>query len=137
MAPARTPHHKHRESAMTRRIFATLLLAAATPGPAHAQTSDVIRIGVLNDLSSVYSDYQGMGSVIAARMAVEDYGGKAAGKRVEIVFGDHQNKVDIGANIARNWVDTDGVSLIVDAPNSAVAFAVSDIVRDRNKVFIG
>jgi branched-chain amino acid transport system substrate-binding protein len=70
-------------------------------------------------------------------MAVEDYGGKAAGQRVEVVFGDHQNKVDIGAGIARNWVDTGGVSLIVDAPNSAVAFAVSDIVRDRNKVFIG
>jgi branched-chain amino acid transport system substrate-binding protein len=122
---------------MTRHVFGTLVLAAATLGTAHAQSSDVIRIGVLNDLSSVYSDYQGMGSVIAARMAVEDYGGKAAGKRVEIVFGDHQNKVDIGANIARNWVDTDGVSLIVDAPNSAVAFAVADIVRDRNKVFIG
>jgi branched-chain amino acid transport system substrate-binding protein len=121
---------------MIRAIFGTLVLAAATLGTAHAQ-SDVVRIGVLNDLSSVYSDYQGMGSVIAARMAVEDYGGKAAGKRVEIVFGDHQNKVDIGANIARTWVDTDGVSLIVDAPNSAVAFAVSDIVRDRNKVFIG
>src|ERR1700693_2840869 len=122
---------------MTRHVFGTLVLAAATLGTAHAQSSDVIRIGVLNDISSVYSDYQGMGSVIAARMPVEDYGGRSAGKRVEIVFGDHQNKVDIGANIARNWVDTDGVSLIVDAPNSAVAFAVADIVRDRNKVFIG
>jgi branched-chain amino acid transport system substrate-binding protein len=122
---------------MIRQVFGTLVLAAATLASAQAQTGDVIRIGVLNDLSSVYSDYQGMGSVIAARMAVEDYGGKAAGKRVEVVFGDHQNKVDIGANIARTWVDTDGVSLIVDAPNSAVAFAVSDIVRDRNKVFIG
>jgi branched-chain amino acid transport system substrate-binding protein len=96
-----------------------------------------LRIGVLNDMSGVYSDDQGPGSLLAAQMAVEDYGGRAAGRKVEVIAGDHQNKTDIGAQIARGWLDNDGVQMIVDLPNSAIALAVGDIVRDRNKVMIG
>ena len=113
-------------------IFGTLM-----SWPALAQTSGVVRIGVLNDMSSVYADFQGPGSVLAAQMAVEDFGGKAAGKKVEVVFADHQNKPDIGSAIARKWFENEGVSVVVDVPNSAVALAVADIARDQNKVFIG
>jgi branched-chain amino acid transport system substrate-binding protein len=106
---------------------------ALATGPATAQ----VKIGVLNDMSGVYSDDQGVGSLIAAQMAVEDFGGSVAGQKIEVLSGDHQNKTDIGAQIARRWLDNEGVSLIVDLPNSAIAIAVSDIVRDRNKVMIG
>jgi branched-chain amino acid transport system substrate-binding protein len=91
----------------------------------------------MNDQSSVYADFQGKGSVLAAQMAVEDYGGKAAGRKVEVVFADHQNKPDVGSAIARKWLDQDGVDMIADLPNSAVAFAVSEVVRQKNKVMIG
>ena len=111
-------------------------LALGAPGAATAQGKP-IKIGVLNDQSSVYADFQGPGSVLAAQMAVEDYGGKAAGRRVEVVFADHQNKPDVGAGIARKWLDEDGVDMIADLPNSAVAFAVSEVVRQKNKVMIG
>ena len=121
---------------MTRTIsiwFAVLAAAAAVL--AHAQ--EPVRIGVLNDQSSVYADFQGRGSVLAAQMAVEDYGGKAAGRKVEVVFADHLNKPDVGSVIARKWLDEDGVSLVIDLPNSAVALAVNEIVRQKNKVLIG
>jgi branched-chain amino acid transport system substrate-binding protein len=121
---------------MSTRILAAAISAFFATA-ATAQTSDVIKIGVLNDQASVYADFQGPGSVIAARMAAEDYGGKAAGKRVEVVAADHQNKPDIGAAIARKWFESEGVDMVVDVPNSAVAFAVADIARDQNKVFIG
>jgi branched-chain amino acid transport system substrate-binding protein len=91
----------------------------------------------MNDQSSVYADFQGKGSVLAAQMAVEDYGGKAAGRKVEVVFADHQNKPDVGSAIARKWLDQDGVDLIVDLPNSAVALAVNEVVRQKNRVMIG
>jgi len=107
------------------------LVLAAT-----AQAQSPVRIGVLNDMSGVYADDQGPGSLLAARMAVEDYGGKAAGRAVEVLSGDHQNKVDVGASIARRWVENEGVGMIADVTNSAIALAVSDIVRDRNKVMI-
>jgi len=119
----------------TKLVFVTAALALFSLSPARAQ--DTIKIGVLNDQSSVYADFQGPGSVLAARMAVEDYGGKSAGKKVEIVFADHQNKPDIGASIARKWFENEGVSMIADIPNSAVALAVADIAKDQNKVFIG
>jgi branched-chain amino acid transport system substrate-binding protein len=95
-----------------------------------------IRIGVLNDMSGPYADYQGPGSVLAAQMAVEDYGGKAAGRKVEVLFADHQNKTDVGLSIARKWIDEDGVDMIADLPNSAVALAVNQLVKDKNKAFI-
>jgi branched-chain amino acid transport system substrate-binding protein len=95
-----------------------------------------MRIGVLNDMSGPYADYQGLGSVVAAQMAVEDYGGKVAGRKIEVISGDHQNKADIGSSLARQWFDTQGVEAIVDLPNSAVALAVNQIVKDKNKAFI-
>jgi branched-chain amino acid transport system substrate-binding protein len=95
-----------------------------------------IRIGVLNDMSGPYADYQGLGSVVAAQMAVEDYGGKVAGRKVEVISGDHQNKADIGSSLARQWLDTQGVEAIVDLPNSAVALAVNQVVKDKNKALI-
>lgn len=114
-----------------------LLLASAVfiLTPAFAQ-QPALRIGVLNDMSGPYADYQGLGSVVAAQMAVEDYGGKAAGRKVEVISGDHQNKPDIGSSLARQWFDTQGVDAIVDLPNSAVALAVNQVVKDKNKVFL-
>ena len=127
-------------SRMSRRKFNAALAGgfAATLLPlgiGRAQAA-VLKLAVLNDMSSVYADYQGIGSVIAAQMAVEDYGGKVAGRRLEILSADHQNKPDVGSNIARQWLDIDGVDLILDIPNSAVALAVANLVRDKNKVFV-
>ena len=87
-------------------------------------------------MSSVYADFQGPGSVVAAQMAVEDFA-KQSKRKVEVTSGDHQNKPDIGAGIARRWLDVEGVDMIIDMPNSAVALAVGDIVREKNKVAIG
>jgi branched-chain amino acid transport system substrate-binding protein len=118
--------------AFTLAVSALCALAAC---PATAQS--VLKIGVLNDMSGVYSDDQGPGSVLAAQMAVEDFGGRVAGQKVEVISGDHQNKTDIGAQIARGWFDTEGVGMIIDLPNSAIALAVGEITRDRNKVMVG
>ena len=128
-------------SRISRRKFNAALAAgsvASTLLPFHIvrAQSAVLKLAVLNDMSSVYADYQGIGSVIAAQMAVEDYGGKVAGRRLEILSADHLNKPDVGSNIARQWLDVDGVDLILDIPNSAVALAVANLVRDKNKVFI-
>jgi len=104
--------------------------------PAQAEMNGATRIGVLNDMSSVYSDFQGPGSVVAAQMAAEEFA-RQSKRKVEILSADHQNKPDIGAEIARRWFDVEGVDMIIDVPNSAVALAVADIARDKNKVFIG
>ncbi|RVU19798.1 ABC transporter substrate-binding protein [Methylobacterium oryzihabitans] len=120
-----------------RPLAAGLLAALALTLPLPARAGDrPVRIGVLNDQSGPYADHQGQGSVIAARLAVEDFGAKV-GRPVEVVAADHQNKTDIGAAIARRWYDQDGVDLIVDVPNSAVALAVSTLAREKNRVFIG
>jgi branched-chain amino acid transport system substrate-binding protein len=103
--------------------------------PASAQQT--IRIGVLNDQSGAFASFQGVGSVIAAQMAVEDYGGKAAGKTVEVISADHQNRTDIGINIARRWYETENVDAIFDLPNSAIALAVAGMTEQKNKVFVG
>jgi branched-chain amino acid transport system substrate-binding protein len=119
--------------------IAILLAALLALGPAmaRAQISDgVIKIGVLNDQSGLYADLAGQGSVVAARMAVEDYGAEKKGMKVEVIFADHQNKADVGSAIARQWYDVDKVDLIVDVPNSGVALAVSQITRDKGKAFI-
>lgn len=101
------------------------------------QTSkDTIKIGVLTDMSSLYTDLSGAGSVLAAKMAVEDFGAEAKGMKVEIVSADHQNKPDIGSSIARQWYDVDNVDVIVDTPNSGVALAVNEVTREKNKVFL-
>ena len=124
---------------LARRLAYGLGLATAlvTSGAAHAQISDgVVRIGVLNDQSSLYADLSGQGSVIAARMAVEDSGIEKRGIKVEIIGADHQNKADVGSNLARKWYDVDKVDLIIDVPNSAIALAVNQIAKEKNKVFI-
>lgn len=119
---------------MRREIALAAVLAAAFSVSAQAQ--EPIRIGVMNDMSSVYADYQGPGSVLAAQLAVEDFGGTVLGRKIEIVSADHQNKPDIGAGVARQWLDTGGINVIVDLPNSAVALAVNDIVREKNAVML-
>jgi branched-chain amino acid transport system substrate-binding protein len=118
-------------------ISLTALAVALGCGSAQAQYTDgTIKIGVLNDMSGTYSDLSGQGSVLAARMAVEDFGAAAKGMKVEIVGADHQNKPDVGSNVVRTWIDVDKVDVIVDVPTSSVALAVNEIVRDKNKVFL-
>lgn len=118
-------------------LLAGLASAAVMPVAAQAQISgDRVKIGVLNDMSSIYADSTGPGSLVAAEMAVKDFGGTVAGKPIEVVSGDHQNKPDIGASIARRWFDQDGVDVIVDVPTSSVALAVQQIARDKNRVLL-
>src|SRR5947207_931256 len=129
-----------KEPAMKVLGIATLVAAlavAVAAAPVHAQVSDgVIKIGVLNDQSSLYADLAGQGSVVAARMAVEDFGAEKKGMKVEIVSADHQNKPDVGSSIARQWLDVDKVDVIVDVPNSGVALALNQIVRDKGKALL-
>jgi len=117
------------------RIRSVLVAAAAALLAGSALAQD-IKIGVLNDRSGLYADLSGEGSVVAARMAVEDFKAAEKGINVEIVSADHQNKPDIASNIARQWIDAEGVDLIVDVPTSSAALAVSEIVREKNKVFM-
>jgi branched-chain amino acid transport system substrate-binding protein len=110
---------------------------AATTALSADYTDGVIKIGVLNDQSGTYSDLSGQGSVWAAKKAVDDYcKANKCDEKIEVIFGDHQNKPDIGASIARRWYDVEGVDMIVDTPTSSVAFAVSDITKEKNKVFL-
>lgn len=107
----------------------TAIGLAATP--AAAEISDgIVRVGVLNDTSGVFQDYNGPGSIEAAKMAADDFAGEAKNIKVEIVSGDHQNKPDVGSAIVRRWLDVEKVDAIVDLPNSGVALAVNTIVRD-------
>jgi branched-chain amino acid transport system substrate-binding protein len=122
--------------AVVRKLTAAVALAFAASG-ASAQVSDgVIKIGVLTDMSSLYSDIGGPGSVVAARLAVEDFGAAKKGMKVEIVSADHQNKPDVGSQIARQWYDTDKVDAIFDVPNSGVALAINQLTREKKKAFI-
>jgi branched-chain amino acid transport system substrate-binding protein len=121
--------------------FKSALIASAGLLLAHTaanaeMTDNVIKIGILSDMSSLYTDLSGQGSVVAAQMAVEDFGGKLGESPIEIVSADHQNKADIGSNIARQWFDVDKVDVIADVPNSGVALAVNEIAREKNKVFL-
>jgi branched-chain amino acid transport system substrate-binding protein len=118
------------------RLTAFLTFAAAAVFGTAAQAQVNVKIGVLNDMSSLYADISGPGSVTAAKMAVEDFNPAAHGMKVEIVSADHQNKPDVGSNIARQWFDVDHVDVIVDVPTSSVALAVSDVAREKNKVFL-
>ena len=123
--------------AMKSSLLALAIAGAFAAGTAQAQfTGNEIKIGVLSDMSSLYTDLAGAGSVVAARMAVEDSGIEKRGIKVEIVSADHQNKADVGSAIARRWYDAEGVDVIVDVPNSGVALAVSQITKDKNKVFL-
>ena len=117
--------------------FVASLALAISGGAAHAQISDdVVKIGVLTDMSSLYSDATGKGSLTAVQMAVADFGGKVKGKPIEVVSGDHQNKPDVGVNIVRNWVDNDKVDSVFDVPTSSVALAVSTLLTEKNKIFM-
>jgi len=121
------------------RKFSTKVMVGAIamtlmPVASYAQIS--VKVGVLNDRSGLYADLSGEGSVVAAQMAVEDFKAAEKGLKVEIISADHQNKPDIGSGIARKWYDQDGVDLILDVPTSSVALAVTQLTRDKNKVFI-
>jgi len=116
---------------------AVTMSAALSILAAQAQISDdVVKIGVLNDMSGLYADLGGQGSVEAARMAIADFGGTVNGKKIELISADHQNKPDVGGAIARQWYDNDKVDAIVDVPTSSVALAVQDVARERKKVFL-
>ena len=124
---------------MKRKFLSAVVSAlfALGTGAAQAQISDgVIKIGVMNDQSGLYSDITGPGSTLAARMAVEDFGAAKKGMKVEVVAADHQNKPDVGSTIARTWYDTDKVDVIVDVPTSSVALAVSQVTKDKGKAFL-
>ena len=121
---------------MNRRTLLAAAPMALAWGAARAAEAP-LRLGVLNDMSGVYAEYQGPGSVVAARLAVEDFGPMPGGRAIEVLGGDHQNKPDVGLALARNWMDTGGVDAIFDVPNSAVALAVSTAVREKNRVLIG
>ena len=118
----------------TRRLAALIAVAGlGLAAPALAQDKTV-KIGVLNDMSSLYADIGGPNSVVAIKMAVEDSGLTKKGWKIDVVSGDHQNKPDVGVNLARQWIDNDKVDVIADTPNSGVALAVSNLVKEKNKV---
>jgi branched-chain amino acid transport system substrate-binding protein len=120
-----------------RCILTLTVIGGLVTGAAHAQmTGNAVKIGVIGDQSSVYADATGPGMIVAARMAVEDAGGKVAGVPIEVVFADHQNKPDVGVSIVRQWFDRDGVDAITDIGASSVALAVNEVVREKNKIML-
>jgi branched-chain amino acid transport system substrate-binding protein len=119
------------------RLIATLALAAAAALTSAAQAEDItVKLGVLNDMSSLYSDIGGQGSVVAAKMAIADFDPAAHGMKVELINADHLNKPDVGSNIVRQWFDVDHVDAVIDVPTSSVALAVNEVIREKNKVFL-
>src|SRR5471032_3078532 len=120
---------------MKKTIGLAALAIMLACGTASAQQVNV-KIGVLSDMSSLYADIGGPGSVAAAKMAVADFTKDHPNVKVEIVSGDHQNKPDIGTNLANQWFDVDKVDMIIDIPNSGVALAVSQVAANKNKLFI-
>ena len=118
---------------MAKWLMATAMLVLAA-GAARAEIA--VKVGVLNDRSGIYSDLSGEGSVVAAKMAIEDFKAIDKSITVDLISADHQNKPDIGSNIARQWFDQDGVDVILDVPTSSVALAVSQVTREKNKIFI-
>ena len=124
-------------STFKRGLVSLAVAAALAAGAAHAQISDnVVRIGVMNDQAGTYADLAGPGSVVAAKMAIEDFRAAAKGMKVEVLVGDHQNKPDVGSNIARQWYDVDKVDVIVDVPTSSVVLAVNEITKQKGKALI-
>src|SRR5688572_3758809 len=124
-----------RSSSLLRTVVAAA--AACAAGGAAAQISDnVIKIGVLNDMSGLYADLTGPGSVVAAKMAIEDFGAAKKGMKVEVIGADHQNKPDVGSTIARQWYDVDKVDAIFDVPTSSVALAINEITKQKGKAFV-
>jgi len=122
---------------MKRVKWMLALAVCLVGGTANAEISDnVVRVGVLNDISGIFQDTNGMGSVEAARMAAEDFGDGGENIKVEIVYADHQNKADVGVAIARKWLDIEGVDAIVDVPNSAVGLAINTLLRDSRMTLL-
>ncbi|GLQ29193.1 ABC transporter substrate-binding protein [Sulfitobacter pacificus] len=130
--------------ALRRNFYKTVTVAAAVaasavlslPAAATEISGGTVKIGVLNDQSGPYVDLAGPGSVLAAQMAVDDFGGEVLGAPIEILSADHQNKPDVGSSIVRRWFDADGVDAVADVPTSSVALAVQELVRSSNKVFL-
>jgi branched-chain amino acid transport system substrate-binding protein len=122
--------------ASARRTAALLAVAGLSLATSALADDKVVKIGVLNDMSSLYADIGGPNSVAAVKMAVEDSGLPAKGWKIDVLSGDHQNKPDLGANISRQWIDNDKVDAIVDTPNSGVALAVSNVAREKNVVHL-
>ncbi len=127
---------------MKRKLLAALVMSACAlaAGNAMAQqgklSDDVVKIGVLTDLSGVYADYGGQGAIVAAKMAVEDFGGKMFGKPIEVVSADHQNKPDLAKSITQEWYDRGQVDMTVENLNSGVALAVTALAKEKNKIAI-
>lgn len=119
-----------------KQVNAVLISAWLALGLGSAQASDVVRIGVLTDMAGPLSDAQGMGSVEAAKIAVEEFGGKVLGKKIEVLHADHQNKADIGVTTAKRWIDTADVGMILDLGNSAVAIGVQSLVEKNKAISI-
>jgi branched-chain amino acid transport system substrate-binding protein len=123
----------HMKIAVVFAIAAGLTLSAAASAE---MSGDVVKIGVVSDMSGLYADIGGPGSVEAARMAIADFGGSVNGAKIELISADHRNKPDVGSAIATRWFGSDGVDAIVDVPNSSVALAVQEVARTRNKVLL-
>jgi branched-chain amino acid transport system substrate-binding protein len=121
-------------------LLATLvaaLAAGAGPHGARAQVSaDAVRIGVLNDQSTVFAANGGVGSVVAARLAAEDFGGRILGRPIEIVAADHQNRPDIASATARRWIDNEGIDAIADGASSAAGLAIQQVTREKRRLFL-
>lgn len=123
----------------TSRILAALAIGvswAASPAQAQSVSDEVVKIGVLTDMSGVYSDMNGQGSVVAAQLAIEDFGKTVLDKPIELISADHQQKADVGTSIAHRWIDNEQVDTLVDLTNSAIALAVQDIAREANRIAI-
>jgi len=135
------PDHQE-ETSMKRKLLSVAVAAALAAGFPFATaqqgklSGDVVKIGVLTDMSGVYADYGGPGAVAAARLAVQDFGGKIFGKNIEVVNADHQNKPDIAKNVTQQWFDRDGVDMTVENLNSAVALTVQALGKEKNKITI-
>ena len=122
-------------TSITRRGAIATGIAAASIPRARAQTTP-IRIGLVSDPNGVYADNGGMGNLYAARLAVEEIGGKLLGRPVEVMQGDCANKPDVGVGIAREWIDTQGVDVIVDGASSAVGLALQQVTRDKKRIYL-
>jgi branched-chain amino acid transport system substrate-binding protein len=122
-------------AASSRLLLSLGLALLSATSPARAEDG-VLRVGIITDMSGQYADGNGTGSVIAAQMAAEEIGGSVAGRRIEIISADHQNKPDVATGIVRNWIDNRGVDVVAEGVNSAVALAIQNLTRERKKLFL-
>jgi branched-chain amino acid transport system substrate-binding protein len=121
---------------MRAMLCMALCVAVVAGAQAQSVSDEVVKIGVLTDMSSLYADNAGPGSVAAAQMAIDDFGGRVLGRKIELISADNLNKPDHGANVTREWLDRNAVDAVVDVPNSAVAFAVNELTRSKNRIFL-